>query len=479
MNLAYAPIKQRNHKYINRAIDQWLDIHYGDTSFNGNAVIGYRKGKGVYTMSVRPLTELKQYVKMVHASTRLDYYITANTVKGTDRKKEYLFGLQNIVIDVDWHSHRNASQLAQELVRYAKRDLWDTGVIPTPNSIVYTGRGVQLWWAIVPCYGGKGYNLSLYHHNKIKNTFMNHLEALIDNYREELEDPDFDRGPSSNLVGYFRVPCTFNTKAGRYGSLEILHTERYDQRELTLIPDPKMEVSAIEERSHSLMNDSDREVLRGYATLGARRILQLIKLRSLRDSKIGEEMRDYFNFCVYNALRMSFDHEEAMSRVRSFNNGFKQPMSEEELENCICTAKEKGGYKYSNEKMIIWLKITPEEQYSIGLFAMRNNRSKKPNAGRDEVRSALKADRDIKIQRMKAEGISQAEIARILGIGKNTVYRVLKKLKEKIEEIIDTQVEEVCHHFGAIYVLNTNISPEKKDVEGGLLTAPIFKKNSS
>lgn len=475
MSIAFAPIRQRNHKYINRAIDQWLDIHYGDTSFNGNAVIGYRKGKGVYTMSVRPLTEVKQYIKLVHASTKLDYYITANTVKGTDRKREDLFGLQNIVIDVDWHSHRNASDLAQLFVWYAKRDLWNTGVIPKPNSIVYTGRGVQLWWAIVPCYGGKGYDISLYHHNKIKNTFMNHLEALIDRYSEELEEPDFDRGPSSNLVGYFRIPCTFNTKAGRYGSLEILHTERYDQRELTLIPDLETEDDTVEERGQVLMSDSDREVLRGYSTLGARRIMRLIKLRSLRDSEIGSEKRDYYNFIVYNALRMSFDHEEAMIRLRLFNAGFKQPMSESELENCVGTAKKKGGYKCGNAKLIEWLEITPDEQYTIGLFVVR----KKPNASRDEVRSALKADRDIKIQRMKADGVSQAEIARILGIGKNTVYRVLKKLKEKIEKIVDTSVGEVCHHFGAIYVLNTNISPEATVYDGGLLTAPIFKKNSS
>lgn len=471
MNLAYAPTRQRNHKYINRAIDQWLDIHYGDTSFNGNAVIGYRKNKGVYTMSIRPLTDLKQYIKMVHASTKLDYYITANTVKGTDRKKEDLFGLQNIVIDVDCHANRNASSLVQAFIWRAKRDLWNTGVIPKPNSIVYTGRGVQLWWAIQPCYGGKGYDISLYHHNKIKNTLMNHLEALLDEYSEELEDLTLDRGTSSNPVGYFRMPCTFNTKAGRYGSLEILHTERYDQRELTHIPDPEVEDTMIEERGHILMHDSDREVLRGYATLGARRVLQLIKLRNLRDSEIGEERRDYFNFCAYNALRMSFDHEEAMVRLRLFNNGFKQPMNENELENCVCTAKKKGGYKYGNAKMIEWLEITPEEQYAIGLFVAR----KKPNASRDEVRSALKADRDIKIQRMKAEGISQAEIARILGIGKNTVYRVLKKLKEKLEETVSTYVEEGCHHFGAIYVLNTILSPET----GGQLTAPVFKKNSS
>lgn len=473
MNAVLAPQKQN----INRAIDKWFGIHFGDTSFNGNAVIGCKKNDKFQTMNVRPLKSLRQYVKMIYASPRSDYYITANTVHGVKRRKDELFGLQNIVIDVDCHDvkqSRNATNLVQAFIWRAKRDLWNMNVIPTPNSIVYTGRGVQLWWAIQPCYGGKGYDISLYHHNKIKNTLMNHLESLLDEYSEELEGLSVDRGASSNPVGYFRMPCTYNTKVGRYGSLEILHTDRHDQRELTLIPDPEVEIVSEGTRATVPMQNSDREVLKGYATLGARRVMQLINLRNLRDSEIGDESRDKFNFSVYNALRMNFDHDDAMARVRAFNRGFKQPMSDSELDNCVCSAKEKGGYKYTNEALIDLLEITPDEQRTIGMFT----RLGKPNATRDAVRSALKADRDSKIQRMKEEGISQVEIARILGIGKNTVYRVLKKMKsvvEKVGEIVGTLVEEECHHFGSIYVT----APEKALVGGGQFPAPIFRRNSS
>jgi hypothetical protein len=102
-----------------------------------------------------------------------------------------------------------------------------------PNSIVRTGRGVQLWWAILPCYGGADYGISLYHHNKIKSTFISHIARLIEEYGEELEGLDVDRGASSNPVGYFRLPGSYNTKAKCYTSLAVIHDKRYDQRELT------------------------------------------------------------------------------------------------------------------------------------------------------------------------------------------------------------------------------------------------------
>ena len=89
-----APILQKNHNFINRAVSEWLDVHFGDQSFNGRVFIGHRKhGGGVYTMTARSLSELPQDVMMMHASQRLDYYITANTVSGTSRSMDGLFGL--------------------------------------------------------------------------------------------------------------------------------------------------------------------------------------------------------------------------------------------------------------------------------------------------------------------------------------------------------------------------------------------------
>lgn len=60
---------------------------------------------------------------------------------------------------------------------------------------------------------------------------MDHIEALISEY-SELEGLEVDRAASSNAVGYYRLPCTYNTSAKRFGTLQVLHTERYDTHEL-------------------------------------------------------------------------------------------------------------------------------------------------------------------------------------------------------------------------------------------------------
>ena len=468
MNKIVFPKLQRNHNYINRSIDQWLDIHFGDTSFNGRVVIGHRKnGGGIYTMTVRALTELRPYVKLIHASHRLDYYITANTVSGVNRRKDELFGLQNIVIDIDCHSDKQphaVASLVQAFIWRSKRDLWGTGVIPTPNSIVRTGRGIQLWWAIQPCYGGSDYGVSLYHYNKIKNNIMDHIEAMLDDYTDELAGLEVDRGASSNPVGYFRLPFTYNTTAKREVTLEILHDKRYDQRELTRMEGVTQYANATVPRTkrHISLQETDRKILRNYQSTGVRRVMQLIKLRNLRNNVVGSEMRDHFNFSVYNALRMKFDHAEAMVYLREYNEGFKNPMTEKELENCVSTAARRGGYKYTNRKLIELLDITPEEQSAIGLLPFVRKRQTKPNASRDEVRKALRDDRDMKILELADKGISQAETARILGIGKNTVWRVLKRVREMIASVAEnydidlenavSKDENNRHQYGSIYV---------------------------
>ncbi len=453
------------YKNISNNINKWLDIHFGDTSFNGRAVIGRKEKDGsLHTMTAQPLTELRPYIKTVYSSPSYDYYITANTVAGIKRRKNELFGLQNIVIDIDCHEndrhYYNVSSLIQAFIWRSKRDLWEAGVIPAPNSIVRTGRGVQLWWAIKPCYGGRDYEISRYHHKKIKNNFINHIKKLLAEYEEELEGLEVC-GASSNLVGYFRLPYTYNSSANCYSSLDILHTQRFDQRELTKLEAPEIEdvidTSAIVTK-YIPMQETDREILKSFQSTGVQRVMHLIKLRNLRNNEAGAETRNFFNFSVYNALRMTFNHREAMVHLESFNAGFKEPMTKRELRNCISSAKDKEGYKYTNAKLIELLGITPEEQRAIGLVAYPNKRFSKPNASRDAVRKALKNDRDNKIIEMLNQGVSQAEIARELGIGKNTVNRFVKGLREEEkasqDDVIEVEfsTENGRHQNGSIYV---------------------------
>jgi len=178
------------------------------------------------------------------------------------------------------------------------------------------------------------------------------------------------------------------------------------------------------------MQECDIIVLHNNYSTGANRVMQLIKLRNLRNNEVGAETRNNLCFSVYNALRMSYDHDEAMERVRAYNEGFKRPMTERELEHTLCAAIRKEGYKYSNAKLIELLDITEEEQDIIGLHPFNGEYKPwshaKPNATRDAVRKARKDDRNDKIIALYQAGVSQSETARRLGIGRSTVIRVLK-----------------------------------------------------
>lgn len=427
------PRQQYNHQYVNKAVNQWLDIHFGDHSFDGRVFIGHRKrGGGIYTMTARSLSELKQYVGLVHVSQRLDYYITANTVSGTSRTMGGLFGLQNIVIDLDCHDKSaNVPELVQAFIWRAERDLWSGDDFPRPNSILKTGRGVQLWWAIKPCHAS-----CRYHYDKIKAGMMDHLEVLLSEY-SELDGLEIDRAASSNPVGYFRFPCTYNTVAKRYGALQVLHTERYDTHELARYISPFLtHKRAVQQTQAVAMEKCDLDVLNKYYGMGAKRVTQLVKLRNLRNNDVGSETRNNLCFSVYNALRMSYDHEEAMRRVRAYNSGFKQPMTDVELEHTVCSAMRKNGYRYSNSKLIELLSITEAEQDTIGLHPFtgqyRPYNHARPNATRDMVRKARKDGRDCKIVDLHTAGVSQAEIARRLEISRNTVARVLRTAKDML-----------------------------------------------
>ena len=447
-----APRMQVNHKFIDRAVSQWLDIHFGDQSFNGRIFIGHRKrGGGIYTMAVRSLSDLRQYVMLIHASQRLDYYITANSVSGTSRNLSGLFGLQNIVIDVDCHEDdADVVGLVQAFLWRANRDLWGSGEVPRPNSIVRSGRGVQLWWALKPCHAS-----CRNHYNNVKTGIMDRISLMLDEYGEELNGLDIDRGASSNAVGYFRMPCTFNTTAQRYSSLQILHEERYELQDLAHItPLPESERPKAPEKAVP-MQKCDLVVLHNAHSTGANRVLQLIKLRNFRNNDVGAETRNNLCFSVYNALRMSYDHEEAMMRLRAYNEGFKQPMTEKELEHTICSARDKDGYKYTNAKLIEFLEITQEEQDAIGLHPFTGQyrpwNHAKPNATRDAVRKARKEDRDGKIISMHQEGISQAETARALGISRTTVARVLRDWQEEVAQRDLEIAQDNLFNYGAIY----------------------------
>lgn len=463
------PKTQVNHKYIDKKIMPWLDLHFpSDSSFHGRIVLGYRRkdGDGIYNLMRSDISQLATFVPEMHISRNIDYYITANSVCGVRRVTEDVFGLHNMVIDIDCHTEgNNASEILAAFIWRCSRDLWNAGECPEPNSIVFSGRGIQLWWAIEPASAK-----IQYWYKRMQAWLLDALQGVLDENPEQFEAISIDRSASIRLAGLFRLPLTYNTRSGRKGSLQILRKERYVLREMLAdyVPaeyNPNKsksrknspwelagELEQEPEQEYVPLASRDAEVLRGGSTAMAARIQQLVRLRALRNAPMGQEMRDRFCFTIYCALLADHEQPVAWAKLLAFNEGFKEPLSQQTLEQLMSSATERK-YRLTNSWVITELEINEDEQNAIGLHpssdTVRTTR-KRRNYTRDLIRKTVKEDRDNKILALFSEGRSKAEIARVMELSWKTVAKVIadeeshRAAVEAAQEAEEAAVEQVA-----------------------------------
>lgn len=448
------------HHNLSEEILYWFDIQFPPSTFHGRLQIGRRKndGYGVQKLFMGERDAVRDFLKDMHISGKLDYYIMANMVSGVERKVDGLFSLHNIVIDIDCHVEDVnlywTREVLERLLFHLEHDRGDR--VPSPTSIVWTGRGAQLWWAIKPVH-----MKCRPFYDEVKDFYIGELKDLIAEYGEHDEDfQDFqvDATSSKNVVGYFRLPGSVNTTVDAEVELKFCKEDGpYILQDLvSQMKECKKEDASYKRRlNKDAANappepqdfsgqylDSDIYILRNYHTFGFFRMRQLIQLRILRDNQVGEETRNNFCFIAYNAMLPALGHERAWDKLVAFNKGFKTPMEEKELERVIVSAKEKNGYRYTNEKMVEFLSITPEEQMKIGLyspigpFEPMTRLSTHPS--RQQSRKLAKDDRNRKILSMSADGQTGKAIAQQLGISEDTVTTTLRAAgvspKEKRDE---------------------------------------------
>lgn len=458
------PTRRRHyqHNNLSPAALAWFEYHFEPGGFNGRFQIGFRRSgeQGIYPLYTGDYETLRNFLNSMHVSKTLDYYITANSFSGVERRTDALFGLHNIVVDIDLHSdnHYSAKEILELKGRAAAqidegtedsrydispdnpldifcqkltRDVVDGAGAPSPTAVIYTGRGIQLWWHITPI----SIKCATWY-QEIQETLVMTISTMLQDY-PDLSGFQVDGGASSNKAGYFRLPGTMNTLAKRQVLIKKNNQGAYDTHELikwakswkkdnilpsTALPKPQ-EIFA------GRYSDGDVYILRNLHTMGFFRVRQMIQLRILRDNNVGEETRNNMCFIVYNALLPAIGHDKAWDKLLSFNEGFKQPMTEVELHHTIDTAHKKNGYRYRNETLITFLGITPSEQQAIGLFTPSSPFTPytrlAPNASRNASKKTLKEDRNAKIRTLSSQGLSNVEVAAQLGISRDTVAAVL------------------------------------------------------
>lgn len=349
---------------------------------------------------------------------KIDTYLTSNRFKvPRSYKNKDLFGFSNIVIDLDIHDrHMKPKEIlgyVNRFINLAENELFRDGQTYTPNSVVFTGRGLQLWYALDPT------------HAKCKNMYRGVAEYLlkgiqnfIDGYKV-LGPLAVDSAASLKESGLFRMPCSYNTSAGTWGDIYIRHADRINLAELY---DRLLKEGLVTPKKIRIWDS----VRNNFIETAERRVEALKKLVALRKKEHAQIPRDLLLFIVYSAYMTATGNcKNAMNKMLGFNKLFENPMPAKEAKSYMSTAAKIGGYKLRNATIIEWLGITEEEQDAIGLHTVK---TRTPN-GTGHSTKPLYLDEEI--LQLCEQGFNKTEIAQKAGCSPQTVKRVLDKYKKK------------------------------------------------
>lgn len=428
----------------------FVSAHFPSSCFNGRIQIACRgrSGYGFLPAVTADYSSILSSLNELYYSPTSDYYVTANSFSGVHRCFDDLFSLHNIVIDIDSHGHSVGNLDVLDWVSWRFMHDFDDFDLPVPTSIVVTGRGIQLWWAI------KGVSVKLKpFYDEVLNFFIQKIQEFL--CSSSLLGLGFlfevDLSASRNAIGYFRLPFTMNTLVGRRVTFDTNGT-LYDLFELysTFCKDGKrtgaLSASNFNPgegvRSVEILNpncppekfdlilrkdtwvSSENYTGRDHLSLIERRLKAFYALRDLRDLPKGQEERNNFCFMVYNVLVSVYGHNMAFEQLLKFNQGFYEPMSERELNIVIITSKKKGGYLYSTAKICEFLGITEAEAQKIGLSSSLDG-ALQGKVKKKAISLAKKNARNEDILSLYDKGQTNAKIAKELGISVPTVSKVV------------------------------------------------------
>lgn len=332
-----------------------------------------------------------------------DVYITASSFKNRDsRRRGDLLAMNNIVIDIDAHKApmKYMDESMDKLETGLMYGLFYDDILPMPNTIVRTGRGLQLWWNIEQLPAGL-----LWMWKKVAGAFCDEIDGFLKDNADKFPGTELDRAASCNPSGLFRMPGSYNMAAKKAGSFEILHIDQFD---VAWHYDRHMG----RDRGEKPHNSGPAA---GSRLLADRRAKKLEKLLELRGRDVTGQ-RDLFCFCLACIYGRVLRGEELYKKIQALNASFTEPLPERELRACMSSVLSRE-HAISNPVLIEKLSISKEEQELTGIGISKRVLAKKK-----------KAERDQKIADLTRQGRPNTAIAAIVGCARSTVTAVQKRL---------------------------------------------------
>lgn len=385
---------------------------------------------------------------------------------------DYIFQYADICIDIDNHQgpcewvQPMAERLCKLLLRGCDKNgellksatvddilnvISEEDVEILPSSIVLTGRGLQLHFAIKPVPAKLRWKVEL-----VCKRLVEIYEGVCAKYEPDLE---VDRAASMRLGGYTRMPGSYNTKATGADGGYFLCTEKKSRivKDEVSIEDminalglreqirPKKETKKnVEDTSASTADEKEKtENASMEDTVKNGRAEVYENLRADRFFRLFEDMADGMEEGNRNTLLFyagTVANEAGLNvteYLQSLNARFAEKVPERELNR---TAKSAASGKYHIKTTTILERIgfsdkNIEDIEKVREYGLSMNGAFIKNEKRHKLSVQRKAKRDLEISRLLKEGLSVSAIVRELGVCARTVRKVRDYAKEMTEKI--------------------------------------------
>ena len=353
-----------------------------------------------------------------------DVYISQNTFNNKSRRLIHLKELKALYIDIDCYK----MNLSKEAVKYfMENDLY--GQIPVPNMLIDSGRG-------------------LYYIIFLENTMAEELPKwqLVEKYLyEKLKDLGADN-KALDATRVLRVTGTVNSKNNSI--VKVIDTYDYQYTLDEIIENYIPEI--IEDRKEKQKPKGVRKKGRKKKFVSLFTLYKLYYTR-FKDIKKLVEIRNYemtgYREVTLFLLRYFMnvyhgDDDLVMEEILEINNSFTEPLEKDEVFKATlsgATRATENVYKYSNDKLIKLLDITPSEQKQMATIISksekyyRNNKSRRDNRRNKEGLTKREADKlknEERILELKRKKYTLKQISEKLNLSIDYVKKVSKRANQ-------------------------------------------------
>ena len=353
-----------------------------------------------------------------------DVYISQNTFNNRSRRLTHLKELKALYIDIDCYK----VNLSKEATKYfLENDLY--GQIPVPNMLIDSGRG-------------------LYYIIFLENTKVEDLPKwqLVERYLyEKLKNLGADN-KALDATRVLRVVGSTNSKNNELVKVIDAYDYQYTLDEIIENYIPEVNEDRKEKQKPKGVRKKGRKKkfvsLFNLYNLYYTRFKDIKKLVEIRNYEMTG-YREITLFLIRYFLNVYHgDDDLVMEEVIEINNSFTEPLEINEVFNATrsgAIGATERVYKYSNDKLIKLLDITPSEQKEMATIIgksekyYRNNKNRREQRRNEEGLTNKEADKlknEERVLELKRKKYTLKQISKELNLSISYVKKISMKMSQ-------------------------------------------------